>query len=449
MTVDTDASRRTSFVPGSPAAPFAVERAEGAYLITPDGRRILDAAGGAIVVNIGHGRREVAEVAAQALERLTYVVPTFTTKAKARLIDRLTERWLPEGLRRASFTSGGSESVEAALRLARLHHVCAGRPERWKIIGREFSYHGVTLAALAVGGHASRRKGYEPLLLEFPKVPSHYCLECSLGRTSVDCREQAADKLEEVILREGPDTVAAFIAEPVVGGAAGAVVPPEGYWPRVAEICRMYSVLLIADEVMCGFGRTGEKFALNHWDVTPDIMVGGKGLAGGYAPIGGVYATDEVMAPIAERGEDLMFYTFTAHPASCAVADKVLEIIEREDLVARAKSMGELLSNRLARLAQHPNVAEVRGLGLMQAVEIVRDRDTLERFPASVRITRRIVAAGLSQGVFLYPAGSGAAQDVIMLGPPFIITDEDIDLLVAVLEESIDEAVSRSGAARK
>jgi len=449
MTIDTDASRRTSFVPGSPAAPFAVERAEGAYLITPEGRRILDAAGGAIVVNIGHGRREVAEVAAQALEHLTYVVPTFATEAKAGLVERLTERWLPEGLTRASFTSGGSESVEAALRLARLHHVCAGRPERWKIIGREFSYHGVTLAALAVGGHASRRKGYEPLLLDFPKAPSHYCLECSLGHTSEDCREQAADKLEEVIVREGPDTVAAFIAEPVVGGAAGAVVPPDGYWPRVAEICRKYGVLLIADEVMCGFGRTGEKFAVNHWNITPDIMVGGKGLAGGYAPIGGVYATDEVMAPIAERGEDLMFYTFTAHPASCAVADKVLEIMEREDLVARARSTGKLLSKRLARLAQHPNVAEVRGLGLMQAVEIVRDRDTLERFPAGARITRRIVAAGLSKGVFLYPAGSGAAQDIIMLGPPFIITEDDIDLLVHVLEESIDEAVSRSGAARK
>ncbi|TMG09798.1 MAG: aspartate aminotransferase family protein [Chloroflexi bacterium] len=449
MTIDTDASRRTSFVPGSPAAPFAVERAEGAYLITPEGRRILDAAGGAIVVNIGHGRREVAEVAAQALEHLTYVVPTFATEAKAGLVERLTERWLPERLTRASFTSGGSESVEAALRLARLHHVCAGRPERWKIIGREFSYHGVTLAALAVGGHASRRKGYEPLLLDFPKAPSHYCLECSLGRTSEDCRGQAADKLEEVIVREGPDTVAAFIAEPVVGGAAGAVVPPDGYWPRVAEICRKYGVLLIADEVMCGFGRTGEKFAVNHWNITPDIMVGGKGLAGGYAPIGGVYATDEVMAPIAERGEDLMFYTFTAHPASCAVADKVLEIMEREDLVARARSTGELLSKRLARLAQHPNVAEVRGLGLMQAVEIVRDRDTLERFPAGARITRRIVAAGLSKGVFLYPAGSGAAQDIIMLGPPFIITEDDIDLLVHVLEESIDEAVSRSGAARK
>jgi adenosylmethionine-8-amino-7-oxononanoate aminotransferase len=443
MAIDTEASRRASFVPGSPAAPFAVDRAEGAYLITLDGQRILDAAGGAIVVNIGHGRSEVAEVAAKALERLTYVVPTFATEAKTRLVQRLTDRWLPEGLTRASFTSGGSESVEAAIRLARLHHVCAGRPDGWKVIGRDLSYHGITLAALAVGGHAARRKGYERLLLDFPKAPAHYCLSCSLGRHSDGCLDQAADKLEEVILREGPDTVAAFIAEPVVGSAGGALVPPDGYWRRVAEICRRYGILLIADEVMCGFGRTGEKFAINHWSVAPDIMVAGKGLAGGYAPIGGVYATEDVMAPISERGEELMFYTFSAHPASCAVADKVLDIMEREDLVARAKTMGELLAKRLSRIAEHPNVAEIRGLGLMRAVEIVRDRDTLERFPAEERITRRIVAAGLKKGVFFYPAGSGPAQDVIMLGPPFIITEEDIDLMVAVLEESIDSAISR------
>jgi adenosylmethionine-8-amino-7-oxononanoate aminotransferase len=443
MAVDTDSASRAAFVPPAGAPPFTIERAEGAYLIAPDGRRILDAAGGAIVVNIGHGRRDVAEVAARALEQVTYVVPTFATEAKTRLVERLGEHWLPEGLTRASFTSGGSESVEAAIRLARLHHVCAGRPERWKIIGRELSYHGITLAALAAGGHATRRKGYEPLLLDFPKAPAHYCLECSLGRHSAGCLERAADAVEEVIVREGPETVAAFIAEPVVGSAGGALVPPDGYWPRVAEICRKYGVLLIADEVMCGFGRTGEKFAVNHWGIIPDIMVAGKGLAGGYAAIGGVYASDEVIEPIAAQREELMYYTFTAHAAACAVADKVLEVIERDDLVARGQTMGEVLANRLARLADHPNVAEVRGLGLMRAVEIVRDRETLERFPADARITRRIVAEGLKRGVFFYPGGSGKAQDVIMLGPPFIVSEEDIDLLVTVLQEAIDSAVSR------
>ena len=430
-----------AFVPGK--IPFAVKRAEGCYLITPDGRRILDAAGGAIVANIGHGRSEVAEVAASSLAEISYVVPPFATDARVRLVERLVDRWLPDGLSRVGFTSGGSESVDAAIRLARQHHVAAGRPERWKIIGREISYHGVTFGALSAGGHASRRKDFEPLLLDFPKAPAHYCLECSLRRTTPDCRETAADKLEELIVREGPETVAAFIAEPVVGAAGGALVPPHGYWPRVAQICRSYGVLLIADEVMTGFGRTGKRFGVEHWDVRPDIMVGGKGLAGGYAPLGGIYTTEEVVAPLAEQGQDLMFHTFAGHSAACAVADKVLEILEREDLVARAAEMGRLLRARLAALEEHPHVAEVRGLGLMLGIELVRDRETLERFQASQQVAQRVVAAGMQRGVYYYPAGSGPAQDVVMLGPPFTISEQEVDRLASVLHESIDDVVAR------
>jgi adenosylmethionine-8-amino-7-oxononanoate aminotransferase len=424
---------------------LAVERAEGAYLITPDGRRILDAAGGAIVANIGHGRREVAEVVAQALEDLTYVVPPFSTPQRTRLVERLVDSWLPEGLTRVSFVAGGSESVESALRLARHHHVAAGRPERWKVIGGELSYHGVTLGGMSVGNHVPRRANFVPMLIDFPKTPTPYCLSCSLGRRDhdPDCREAAADQLEQVILREDPETVAAVIMEPIIGSAAGCYPPPPGYWPRIAEICQKYGILLIADEVMSGFGRTGTKFAVEHWGVTPDIMVGGKGLAGGYAPIGGVYATDEVVAPLAAKGEDLMFYTFSAHPAACAAADKVLEIMEREQLVARCARMGELLRSRLHKtLDDHPNVGEVRGLGLMIGVELVRDKDTLDRFPAEYRLIQKVTAEGLKRGAFLYPGGSVGAQDVVMLGPPFIINGEDIDLLVEVLAESVDAAIA-------
>ncbi len=442
MVIDIDAATRAMFVPQKGVTPFRLAGAEGNYLIAADGRRILDAAGGAIVVNIGHGRAEVAEAVAEGLKNLTYAVPTFATEPRSRLVERLMTKWLPAGLTRAGFTSGGSESVDAAIRLARTHHLAAGRPQRWKVIGREQSYHGITFAAMSAGGHANRRQGFEPLLLDFPKAPSHYCLTCSLGRTTPDCREEAADKLEEVILREGPETIAAFIAEPVVGGAAGAVVPPDNYWPRVREICDRHGVLLIADEVMCGFGRTGKKFAVDHWGVVPDIMVGGKGLAGGYAPMGGVYATDDVIAPLVESGMDMMFYTFTGHPASCAAADKVLEILEREDLVARAAKMGALLRERLAKLEEHPNVAEVRGIGLLQAVEFVRDKETLERFDPSDQFTRKITAIGLQKGVFFYPAGSGEAQDLVLLGPPFTITEEEIDMIGTVLEETIDVAVT-------
>ena len=442
MAIDSDAAARAAFVPQRGASPVVIAGAQGNYLITPDGRRILDGGGGAIVVNIGHGREEVADVAARGLREVTYAIPPFATEARIRLVERLRNNWLPAGLTRVGFTSGGSESTDAAIRLARSHHLAAGRDSRWKVIGREQSYHGITLATLAVGGHANRRKGFEPLLLNFPKAPSHYCLKCNLGRHDDGCVARAAKGLEEVILREGPDTVAAFIAEPVVGGAAGAVVPPDDYWATVREICSKYGVLLIADEVMSGFGRTGRKFAVDHWGVTPDIITGGKGLGGGYAPIGGVYATDAVVAPMIDAGMDMMFYTFTGHHASCAVADKVLEIMEREELVARAAKMGDLLRERLARLEGHPNVAEVRGLGLLQAVELVRDKDTLERFPASDHFVNKITSIGLQKGVFFYPAGSGEAQDVVLLGPPFTITEDEVDMLASVLEETIDLAVA-------
>jgi adenosylmethionine-8-amino-7-oxononanoate aminotransferase len=220
-------------------------------------------------------------------------------------------------------------------------------------------------------------------------------------------------------------------------------VPPPGYLPRLAEICRRHGILLIADEVMTGFGRTGRRFAVEHWDVTPDLLVGGKGLAGGYAPMGAVFATDAVVEPIAARGDEVMFYTYSAHPASCAVADKVLEILERERLVERAAELGAHLAARLAALRAHPHVADTRGLGLLQAVELVRDRATGEPFPPEARITSRVVAAGLGRGVFFYPGGGAPAPDVICFGPPFIVTPEELDHAVDVLEKAIGDAVAR------
>jgi adenosylmethionine-8-amino-7-oxononanoate aminotransferase len=429
------------FIPTGGGAPLAIARAEGVWLHTTDGARILDAAGGAITVNVGHGRREVAEAAARALERTGYVVPVFATEERVRLVERLQQRWLPGDVSRVYFASGGSEAMDAAIRLARQHHVAAGRPERWKVIGRELSYHGTTLATLAVGGNEKRRKPFGPLLLDLPKAPACYCLRCPLGLRYPACEVACADALEDVIQREGPETVAAFVAEPVVGSTAGAVAPPAEYWPRVAEVCRRHGVLLIADEVMTGFGRTGRRFGVEHWDVVPDILVGGKGLTGGYAPLCGVFATEAVVAPLAAARDELMFYTFGGHPAACAAADAVLEILEREDLVRRAAAMGERLRKALAPLERHPHVAEVRGLGLLQAVELVRDRATLEPFPAAARVTGRVVVEGIRRGVFFYPGGADPARDAICLGPPFVIDDAEIELLVGVLHEAIDAAV--------
>ena len=238
--------------------------------------------------------------------------------------------------------------------------------------------------------------------------------------------------------------MAAFVAEPITGSTAGVLVPPDDYWPRVAEICRERGVLFIADEVMSGFGRSGRRFAVEHFGVQPDILVGGKGLAGGYAPIGGVYASEAVVAPLAERGEDLMFFTFGAHPAGCAAANKVLEIMENEKLVERSARLGDLLLQKLAPLRDHPHVAEVRGIGLWTAVELVRDRDTLEHWPADVDFATRVVAAGLAEGVFFYPGGSGSAKDIVLMGPAFVIEEEELDLMTSVLGRAIDAAAGWS-----
>jgi adenosylmethionine-8-amino-7-oxononanoate aminotransferase len=430
------------FVPTGQGAPLTIARAEGAYLYTREGQRILDAAGGAIVVSVGHGRGEVAEVAARALEESGYIVPVFATEGRLRLIERLIDRWLPGELRRVFLTSGGSESVDAAMRLARQHHVSAGRSSRWKIIARDLSYHGTTLATLAVGGHQKRRKGFDPLLLDLPKAPACYCLRCPFGQRYPDCQVACAEEIERVIEREGEETVAAFIGEPVVGSTAGAVVPPREYWPRVAEICRQHGVLLIMDEVMTGFGRTGKRFAVEHWGLAPDILVSGKGLSSGYAAIGAVFATEDVVAPLAERGDELMYYTFGGHPAACAIADKVLEIMEREDLVEQAAKLGKKLDRALRPLEKHPKVAELRGLGLLRAIELVADRYTLDPFPAEVRLGYRVVVHGLLQGVFYYPGGADPARDIVCLGPPFIIGDEEIEQMTSVLPGAIDAAVA-------
>src|SRR5262245_42252313 len=444
--MDPERARLYPFLPGVGAG-LPVARTEGSFLVLPDGRRILDAAGGAVVASIGHGRKEVAEVAARVLAEMSYVVPPFVTEHRVRLVERLREHWLPLGISRCVFASGGSEAIDLSLRVARQHFVSKGEPARWKVIGRELSYHGTTLSGLDVGGHVKRRKGMEPWLHELPKAPACYPLRCGMCRGAGRCTLACADALEDAIRRAGPETVAAFVFEPVGGSTAGALTAPPEYTARVGEICRRHGILTIADEVMSGFGRTGARFAVDHDGFVPDLLVGGKGLAAGYAPIVGVFAREEIAAPIAARGDEVMFYTYAAHPAACAVAERVLEIVEREGLVERCARMGQTLRERLTgALGGHPNVGEIRGRGLLQAVELVRDRATLEPFAPADRITATVVAAGLANGVFFYPAGAGAAQDANVLGPPFTVSEAELDLLVTALVKSIDGAVAHAAA---
>ena len=428
--------------PAVPSAQFPeFARASGVWLYTADGRQILDAAGQACVANIGYGRKEVVAAAARALEDFTHALPPFATPQRLQLVNTLRSKWLPPGLTRIHFVNSGSEATDAAIRLARQYQLGKGRTARWKVIGREASYHGVTLGALGVSGHAERREGFEPLLSKVPLAPACYPLRCKDCTGQPACTLRCADALEALIESEGPDSVAAFIGEAVVGTSGGALVPSDDYWPRIQSICRRHDILLIIDEVITGFGRTGRRFAFEHWGIEPDVVITAKGFTGGYAPLAAVITTDAVIAPLVANGDMMMFHTCGGHPAACAAANAVLDIIEREGLVERAAQLGAYLGQQLEQLRRHPNVAEVRGRGLLWAIELVRDKGTLERFPREDHLTFAIVRAGLERGVLFYFGGTGEHRDIICLAPAFIIERSEIDRMVAVLEQSIDVAI--------
>jgi len=464
---DPERGRRFAFVPGA-GAPFPVARTEGAWLILPDGRRILDAAGGAIVANVGHGRREVAQAVARALERIDYVVPPFATEERVALVERLVERWLPPGLVRIAFTSGGSESVDAALRLARQHHVAAGRPERWKIVGRDLSYHGTTLATLAAGGHAKRRAGLEPLLLDLPKAPACYCLRCPLGLERPGCGVACVDAIDQLITREGPETVAAVIAEPVVGSTAGALVPPDDYWPRLAAICRRHGALLIADEVMTGFGRTGVAadvglrpassrrdwrrshersprglFACHRENVRPDLLCLAKGLTGGYLPMAATLTTRRVFDAFLGRYEEFKtFYhghSYTANQLGASAALASLGILESPDSIRARATLQRVLSDELKSLWSLPNVGDIRQVGLVAGIELVQDWRTRRAFDWRERAGIRVGEAMAKRGVLTRPVG-----DVIVLMPPYCTTPAQARRMVGALRDGVAEVLQRN-----
>lgn len=409
--------------------------AHGAYLETGDGRTILDAAGGAIVANIGYGRREVVDAISAATLRTPYVVPPWLTPERKALVQTLTRDWLPYALSRVHLTCGGSEAVETALKIAYQYFAARGLQKKHKVIGRTVSYHGTTLTTTAIGGHEARKRGLEHVLARFPRVETPYPLRCP----SSDPASYYVEALEHTIRDEHPDTVAAVLAEPIIGASGGAIVPPDGYWERVRELCTQNDILLIMDEVMTGFGRTGEAFGYQHWPIEPDILIGGKGLGGGYAPIVGVFAGDEIAAAIGAAGYSVMFHTFGAHAGACAAAVAVLEILARENLVQRSKDIGHVLKTRLKdAFANHAHVAEVRGEGLLLAIEVVKDRDSLALFPEDANVSGRIVGRALERGVFFYGGGNGVVRDIVCLGPAFTIEQTEIDLMVDTLVEAVN-----------
>ncbi len=424
------------FIPN--ANPTRLKRAEGAYLIMDNGDRVLDAAGGAIVTNIGHGRQDVADAIAAAAVNCTYAIPPWLTPEREALLEELRQHWLPEHLPCVHLASGGSEANESAVKIATQYQAAMGRPEKQVILARSLSYHGTTIQMAGVSGHQSRKRGLEGLITEVPRIETPYPLHCPLGPHHPDAADYYLKNLEETIDAIGAENIAALLAEPLNGSSGGAITPPAGYWPRAQEILRKHEILLIMDEVMTGFGRTGEKFGSDLYGLEPDLLVAGKGMAGGYAAISGVYGRQSIAEAIGHAGYSVMFHTFGALPLSCAAATKVLQILREEELLPRVKSMGGKLREALNdRLGQHPHVAEIRGEGLLLGLELVKDRETLEKFDENERITERVVGKAMAEGVFFYPGGTGVARDIICIGAPFIIGDAEVDLMVNALDRAL------------
>jgi adenosylmethionine-8-amino-7-oxononanoate aminotransferase len=365
----------------------------------------------------------------------------FTSDAQERAADLLVS-FTPPGLSRVFFVSGGSEATETAIKMARQYWVDAGIPTKYKIIGKRASYHGATLGALSASGFAARRAPYGPLLLPFPHIPEVHCRRCPYGLTYGRCRIECATGLDEAIEREGPDTVAAFIAEPVSGAANAAVVPPPEYFPIIREICDRRNVLFIADEVMSGLGRTGANFAIDHWRVVPDLLVCAKGLGAGYMPVGAVAAHERIAETIlSTSGRFIHGHTYAGNPLACATAAAVLEYTRAHDLVAGARRKGETLRRELEPLQHQNGVAEVRGLGLMWGIEFEVPPD----HPAAPAPGPAVVAACLRNGLLVYPAGGsleGTVATQILVGPPLTITDDEIADLGRLLRHSIREALA-------
>jgi adenosylmethionine-8-amino-7-oxononanoate aminotransferase len=436
------------------ADPPVAVRAEGSTIWDSTGRQYLDAAGGAIVVNVGHGRREIAAAMADQAGRLAYAHGSAFTTEPLESYAREVAIHLPVDDPAIYPVSGGSEAIETALKLARAYHLARGETDRWIVVARWGSYHGNTLGALDLSGRRPLRRPYESWLGRFRHVSAAYPYRADLpGANAMGSAADLAAELDREFEAAGPGTVAAFVAEPIVGATLGAAVPPDGYWPAIADVCRRHGVLLIADEVMTGFGRTGRWFALDHWGVRPDILVAAKGASSGYWPFGFVATSAEVYATATGAGSPFVHgFTYSHSPVGAAVAREVLRIIETESLVEASATKGErLLALATAAFGAHPAVGEIRGRGLMVGVELVADRATREPFPRTARIAESVVAAARERGVLLY-SGTGNANgvdgDTILLGPPFIITEGELARVAEVLGESIEAAVVADAASR-
>jgi len=428
--------------------PVAV-RAEGLHIWDSTGKSYIDACGGAAVSCLGHGHPKVMEAMDRQVRKLDYVHPGFFSAEPAEHLADLLMEDAPAGISHVYFVSGGSEAMEAALKMARQYFLEIGQPKRSKFISRRQSYHGNTLGALSVGGNLARREPYAPMLMDVSLIAPCFAYHFKRDdETEEQYGRRVADELEAEILRLGPETVAGFTAETVVGATTGCVPPVKGYFKRIREICDKYGVLLILDEVMSGMGRTGTMHACEQDGIAPDLMTIAKGMGGGFQAIGAVLVGNKVHDPIT-NGSGLFMHghTYMAHPVACAAGIAVVKTIKEEGLVERVRVQGAKLRQRMeARFGNHPHVGDVRGRGLFQAIELVEDRGTKEAFDPKLMLHDRIKIECMERGLLAYPMPGtidGKRGNHMILAPPYIVTDADIETIVDRLGDSVDAALAK------
>jgi len=429
--------------------PF-LDRGEGIYLHDVSGKRYIDGSSGAMVSNIGHSNPRVLAAMRAQMEKSTFGYRLHFRTSASEALAAKTASLMPEGIDRVFFVSGGSEAVESAIKLARQHALTQGQESRWKVISRFPSYHGCTLGALALSGYDPLTRPFEPMMRAMPKIaaPTTYLDRDNLGEDERGLKY--AELLRDEIIAQGADTVLAFIMEPVGGASTGALVAPDSYYGRIREICDEFGILLIYDEVMTGAGRTGRFLAAEHWGITPDIIALSKGFAAGYAPLGAMVARNDIVEAVLDAGGFQHGFTYAGNPLACAAGLAVIEEIERQGLVENAARMGDLLKARLQGLMDRfPFIGDVRGLGLLLAFEMVSDRETMEPLPPALNAHSRLVDIACERGLIIYSRRTrgGFTGDHFLVAPPLIITEAQVDELMAILEDALHAFALEAGLA--
>lgn len=421
-----------------------VARGKGIYLYDENGNKYIDGVGGALVCNVGHGIKELAGKIGKLAEKTTFLhAAQFTTGHMEDYAKKLL-KVLPKKLTKSYFVSGGSEAVETAIKLARQYHYDIGNKEKYKIIYTWPSYHGTTIGALSVTGKSDFRKIAEPYLLNFPSFMGFSSYRCPHKKENKEgCVAECAYELEKTIRKNNPETIATLIIEPIVGASAGVIIPPKGYFQIIRKICDKYNILLIIDEVMTGFGRTGKWFASEHFGIRPDIMTAGKGISGGFVPLAGVFCADKIFKAIKNGSGNFSHgFTFANNAFTTGVGDLVLDYMIKNNLVERAEKMGDYLIAELEKLRKFDIVGDVRGKGLMTAIEFVKNKKTKEPFSRNIHLAEKILQTAQKKGLILYFClgfVDGVNGDAVMVAPPFTVTKKEIDKIVKIFSESILE----------